>query len=80
MFSSKKRYLSVSFVVLVAAALLADVALAQSVSDFKNAAGKTGCSLIPYPDLRRGCESKGQDVENYCKKRTWSCDGLNPEG
>lgn len=67
-------------VAFIATALVAVAAAAQSVSDFKDAAGRVGCSLIPYSSPRSSCESKGRDVEEYCKRRTWSCDDLNPEG
>ena len=53
---------------------------AQSVNDFKNAADSKGCGLIPYSSPRSTCDDRGPRIEDYCKRRTWSCDGLDPEG
>jgi hypothetical protein len=78
--SSETKRLSLSCVALIATTFLTTVAVAQSVSDFKDAAGRAGCGLIPYSSPRRSCESRGRDVDNYCKKQTWNCDDLNPDG
>lgn len=55
-------------------------AAAQTPSEFEQAAGSSGCSLIPYSSQRSTCESKGAYVEEYCKRKTWACDGLDPDG
>ncbi|MGN6107337.1 MAG: hypothetical protein ACTHU0_19670, partial [Kofleriaceae bacterium] len=55
-------------------------AAAQTPSEFEQAAGSSGCGLIPYSSQRSTCESKGAYVEEYCKRKTWSCDGLDPDG
>lgn len=78
--SSETKRLSISCVASVATILLTTVAVAQSASDFKDAAGRAGCGLIPYSSSRSSCESSGRDVDDYCKKRTWNCDDLNPDG
>lgn len=65
---------------LFATLLVANVAGAQSLSDFKDAAGETGCKAIPYSSLRSSCESKQRDIDTSCKVESWTCDKLNPEG
>lgn len=65
---------------LFAALLVADVAGAQSLSDFKDAVGREGCRAIPYSSLRSSCESKQRDIDNLCKVESWTCDKFDPEG
>lgn len=62
--------------------LLPSIITARSLSDFKNAAGKEGCDAIPYSSLRSDCQSKGRDVDTWCKggRGKWNCDELDPEG
>lgn len=73
---------TVSCLTLFATLFVADIATAQSLSDFKDAAGKKGCDSIPYSSLRSSCQSKQRDVDSWCKgsKGVWSCEGLDPEG
>jgi len=61
-------------------ALATRIVVAQSVNDFKNAADSKGCGLIVYSSQRSTCDDRGPRIEDYCKRRTWSCDGLDPEG
>lgn len=56
------------------------IGVAQSVNDFKDAADRKGCDLIPYSSLRSTCDDRGPRIEDYCKQRKWRCDGLDPEG
>ena len=70
----------VKVVVIAVVALVGSVVVAQSVNDFKDASEKTGCGLIPYSSYRSVCDDRGPRIDDFCKKRTWSCDGLDPEG
>lgn len=69
-------------VVMVVGLLVAGVALAASLSDFKDAADRKGCEAIPYSDLRSTCQSKSRDVDEWCKggRGKWSCQDLDPAG
>jgi hypothetical protein len=42
------------------------VALADKLSDFKEAAGNDGCASIPYSDYRSTCESQQSPVHDWC--------------
>jgi hypothetical protein len=42
------------------------VALADKLSDFKEAAGNEGCASIPYSDYRSTCESQQSPVHDWC--------------
>lgn len=66
--------------VFAALMLMSSIAHAQSVNDYKEAAEKTGCGLIVYSSERSTCDDRGPRIEDYCKRRTWSCDSLDPEG
>lgn len=46
--------------------VVAAVAVADKLSDFKEAAGKTGCDSIPYSDLRSNCSSQSSYVHDWC--------------
>jgi hypothetical protein len=72
----------VPLLTIFAAIIMADVAMAQSASDFQAAAGKEGCAAIPYSNLRDDCEDEQDEVDDWCKSsdRKWSCDKLDPEG
>ncbi len=74
--------LTVSCLTFFVTLFVADIATAQSLSDFKDAAGKEGCDSIPYSSLRSSCQSKQRDVDRWCKgsKGVWSREGLDPEG
>jgi len=41
-------------------------ALADKLSDFKDAVSKTGCESIPYSDLQSDCKSQQSNVHDYC--------------
>jgi hypothetical protein len=47
----------------------ASVAIADKLSDFKEAVKKDGCSSIPYSDLRSSCNSQQSRVHDYCDGR-----------
>jgi hypothetical protein len=44
----------------------ASLAIADKLSDFQDAAGRTGCETIPYSDLRGNCVSEQRNVHEYC--------------
>ena len=46
--------------------VLGSVAVADKLSDFKEAAGKAGCDSIPYGDLRSDCASQSGYVHDWC--------------
>jgi predicted RNase H-like nuclease (RuvC/YqgF family) len=66
--------------IVAALVLMTGIVLAQSVNDYKDAAEKSGCGLIVYSSERSTCDDRGPRIDDYCKTRTWSCDGLDPEG
>lgn len=45
---------------------------AQSVDDYRNAAGAAGCGLIPYSGLRDSCRTSQQELESL-KGEKYSC-------
>jgi chromosome segregation ATPase len=71
---------TVACLALFATLLVADIAGAQSLSDFKDAVGREGCRAIPYSSLRSSCESKQREIDNLCKVESWTCDKFNPDG
>ncbi len=42
------------------------VALADKLSDFKDAVREDGCKSIPYSDLKSNCQSESSHVHEYC--------------
>jgi hypothetical protein len=42
------------------------IALADKLSDFKNAASNDGCESIPYSDYRSTCSSQQSPVHDWC--------------
>jgi hypothetical protein len=44
----------------------ASVAIADKLSDFRDAAGRRGCESIPYSDLQSTCKSQQSYVHDYC--------------
>ncbi len=63
---------NVKMMIVVALVFGASVALADKLSDFKDAASKTGCESIPYSDLRSTCDSGGSGVTDWCKNSSRS--------
>jgi vacuolar-type H+-ATPase subunit I/STV1 len=58
---------NVQMIAAVVAYLLAvPVALADKLSDFKEAVGKSGCDSIVYSDLKSNCSSEQSYVHDYC--------------
>ena len=55
-----------TIVVIITLAVGASIAVADKLSDFKDAASKAGCDSIPYGDLRSDCKSEGGRVHEYC--------------
>jgi hypothetical protein len=51
--------------------------LAPSAKEIKDAAGKTGCDAIPYPDLREKGKKEYDKQKELCKN--FSCDSLTKE-
>jgi len=51
--------------------------LPPSAKEIKDAAGKTGCDAIPYPDLRDKGKKEYEKQKNLCKN--FSCDSLTKE-
>lgn len=53
---------------------------AQSLDDWKAAlsAAKSGkgADSIPYSSLRSDVDGKRSSIEDFCKKESWTCDGL----
>jgi chromosome segregation ATPase len=68
--------------VVVGGMLIGGIALAASLSDFKDAVGKEGCDSIPYDGIRSTCKGRSADVDDWCKRsdRKISCDDLDPKG
>jgi hypothetical protein len=48
-----------------------------SAKEIKDAAVKTGCDAIPYPDLRDKGKKEYEKQKNLCKN--FSCDSLTKE-
>lgn len=72
----------ISWHVLIGSLVLGGVVGAATLSDWKNAEGKTGCDSIPYDSIRGTCTSNADNVKDWCKNssRPISCDELNPAG
>jgi hypothetical protein len=47
----------------------ASVAMADKLSDFKDAVAKEGCESIPYNDLQSTCKSEQSYVHDFCDGR-----------
>jgi len=62
--TSMKR--NVKMIIAATFALGVSVALADKLSDFRDAVGKTGCDSIPYGDLQSNCSSEQSRVHEYC--------------
>lgn len=56
----------VKIVVVATLALGVSVAVADRLSDFKDAVGKDGCDSIVYSDLKSNCTSEQSYVHDYC--------------
>jgi hypothetical protein len=56
-------------------ALGVTAALADKLSDFKDAVSRSGCESIPYSDLQSTCKSQQSNVHDYCdgKRGPVSC-------
>jgi hypothetical protein len=50
----------------VTLALGSSVAVADKLSDFKEAVGTVGCDSVPYSDLRSNCKSEQSTVHEWC--------------
>lgn len=57
--------------------VVASVANAEKLDDFKDAASKEGCEAIPYGDMQSDCRSYMKDVGHWCGgyKGPVKCDG-----
>lgn len=68
--------------VLTGVLVLSGVVAAATLNDFKEAVGKESCESIPYESIRRTCNDKGREVDDWCKRsdRKVSCDDLDPSG
>lgn len=72
-----KRVLTCAAVGLLA--LGASVAIADKLSDFRDAVTKEGCESIPYSDLRGNCTSQQSYVHDWCdgNRGPVTCDSEN---
>jgi hypothetical protein len=57
---------NVKMMVVATLVLGASVAVADKLSDFKEAVGKEGCESIPYSDLKGNCSSEQSYVHDFC--------------
>jgi hypothetical protein len=57
---------NVKLTVVATFVLGASSALADKLSDFKEAVGKEGCESIVYSDLKSNCSSEQGNVHDYC--------------
>ena len=57
----------------------ASAAIADKLSDFKEAVNKDGCESIPYSDLRGNCTSEQSYVHDWCdgNRGPVTCDSEN---
>lgn len=59
--------------------ILSAVASAESLDDFKNVDGLTGCASIPYAEERRRCTDTMVEVHDRCKLEAWSTGIADPK-
>src|ERR1051325_6081273 len=56
----------ITIIVALALGLGTSVAVADKLSDFKDAVAKKGCVSIPYSDYRDTCQSQQSQVHDWC--------------
>lgn len=68
-----------TWVLVAVMALGVSVAVADKLSDFKEAVGKEGCESIPYDGLRSDCKSQQSYVHEWCdgNRGPVTCDSEN---